>query len=396
MQPKTVGVGDFRFEADERRAIEQILDSNSVSEGKFVEQFSSDFAEFIGTRHCVPLNSGTSALMLSFAALNYHSRFKPVENKKVITTPLTYVATTNALVKTGFEPEFVDIRLDDFAIDPELVAAQAEKETHYGLLPVHLMGYPCDMNALQKTTQKHNLVLVEDSAEAHGSLFERKKTGSFGIAGCFSFFIAHNIQAGELGCVNTNDAELAHLLRSLKGNGRRCYCLRSEIQSGKCTHTNEGFHPRYIHDYIGYNFKAMEFQTAIGCVQLKKAGWINQKRLENVRYLNDELQSVSTVFQLPAFSDQVSYLGYPLVVTNPDYSRNKIVLALEKMGVECRPVFNSIPTQQPAYAHLKKKFDGKLPNAEFVGNNGFYVGCHQYLTSQDLEYLVHAIKKVVA
>lgn len=396
MEKRSVHIGDFRFEAAERAVIEEIMDTNSISEGKFVQRFSNDFAEFIGTKYCVPLNSGTSALMLSFAALNNHSQFKPRDNRRVITTPLTYIATTNALVTTGFEPDFVDISLDDFSIDPELVAEKAENQAAYGLLPVHLMGYPCDMKKLGKTASKHGLVLVEDSCEAHGSKQDGKKTGSFGIAGCFSFFIAHNIQAGELGCVTTSDAELERLMRSMKGNGRRCYCLRSEIDSGKCPHVNDGFHPRYIHDFVGYNFKPMEFQTAIGCEQIKKADWINQKRLENVSYLNDELKSVSNIFQLPAFSDQVSYLGYPLLVTNPNYSRNKIVLALEKMGVECRPIFNSIPTQQPAYSHLKKKFDGKLPNAELVGNNGFYVGCHQYLTTNDLEYLAAAIKKAVA
>lgn len=395
MKYRRVAVGDFRFGKEEKKVISEIVRSHSISEGRLVEQFSREFADFVGTQYCVPLNSGTSALMLSFAALKYHSKLKPTENKKVITTPLTYIATSNAVVTTGFEPVFVDINLEDFSINAEQVAEQAEKQEHYALLPVHLIGYPCDMNKLGKTAEQHNLVIVEDSAEAHGSEFEGKKTGSMGLAGCFSFFIAHNIQAGEFGCVTTNDAELTHIMRSMKGNGRRCYCLKSEIQSGKCPHRNEGFHPRYIHDFIGFNFKPMEYQGGIGITQLKKAQWIHEQRLQNVKYLNDSLAAFSDVLQLPRFSKKVSYLGYPLLVNNSNYSRNKMVVGLERLGVECRPLFNSIPTQQPAYAHLKKQYEGKLPNAELVGNNGFYVGCHQYLKKSDLEHVVNAIKTIL-
>ncbi|MDO8625614.1 MAG: DegT/DnrJ/EryC1/StrS family aminotransferase, partial [Candidatus Diapherotrites archaeon] len=226
-------------------------------------------------------------------------------------------------------------------------------------------------------------------------LYNGKKTGSLGLAAAFSFFIAHNIQAGEFGCVTTNDDELAHLMQSMKGNGRRCYCLRSEIENGKCPHVNDGFHPRYISDYIGFNFKPMEYTAGVCTVQLKKADWIMQKRLENVRYLNDNLESVSDILRLPPYSDDVSYLGYPLLVTSPSHTRNKIVLELEKLGIECRPIFNCIPTQQPAYGYLAKQYAGKLPNAEYVGNNGFYIGCHQYLETADLDYAVSAIKKVL-
>lgn len=395
IKPRRVRIGDFQFGTEEKKIIQDIVSSNSISEGKMVEAFSEEFAKFVGTRYCVPLNSGTSALMLSLAALKYHSEFKPTKNRKIITTPLTYVATTNAIVTTGFEPEFVDINLEDFSINAELVREKAEQETHYGLLPVHLMGYPCDMEKLNQTASRHGLVVIEDSAEAHGSEFEGEKTGSLGLAGCFSFFIAHNIQAGEFGCVTTNDTELTHLMRSMKGNGRRCYCYVSEITAGKCPHENDGFNPRYIHDYIGFNFKAMEYQGGIASVQLKKARWIHEQRLKNVKYLNDALGKFSDILQLPLFSKKVSYLGYPLLVNNAQYSRNKTVLALKKEGIECRPIFNSIPTQQPAYAHLKKQYEGKLPNAELVGNNGFYVGCHQYLTEEDLEFMAEAFGKAL-
>lgn len=395
MDFRRVNIGDFKFGNEEKKAIQQIVESNSISEGAFVEEFAKKFADFAGTKYCVPVNSGTSALMISLAALNYHSRFKSRGTKKVITTPLTYIATTNAIVTTGFEPVFVDINLDDFSLNADLVAQEAEKEEHYALLPVHLMGYPCNMRQLNKTAEKNGLVVIEDSAEAHGSEFEGQKTGSMGLAGCFSFFIAHNIQAGEFGCVTTNDLELCNTMRSMKGNGRRCYCSRSEIAAGTCSHPNEGFHPRYIHDFIGYNFKAMEYQAGVAIAQLNKAQWIHEQRLKNVQYLNDALAAQTNVLQLPQYSKKVSYLGYPLLVTNPSFSRNKLVLSLEKKGIECRPLFNSIPTQQPAYAYLKKEFEGKLPNAEFVGNNGFYVGCHQYLTESDLEQIARSVKEAI-
>jgi CDP-6-deoxy-D-xylo-4-hexulose-3-dehydrase len=147
---------------------------------------------------------------------------------------------------------------------------------------------------------------------------------------------------------------------------------------------------------FGFNFKTMEFQAALGLVQLKKAKRILERRQYNVRYLNRGLSPFKKTLQLPIYSENISYLAYPIVIKRPDFiSRKTIRHKLEEAGIETRPLFGCVPTQQPAYAYLKKKYKGKLPNAEYVGLNGFYIGCHQYLTKKNLDYIVKIFHKIL-
>ena len=392
-----VKIGDFVLTGEEKKAVVGLLEANTVSEGRKCREFESAFASFIGTAYCASANSGTSALMLIMASLKYHSKWgKSVSEKgnRVLTSPLTYIATSNSIATTGFEPVFSDIELETFAMDAEKAKEAAEKEDGVcGMMPVHLMGYPADMDALNSIAAKHGWFVVEDSAEATGSIYRGRRTGSIGTAGAFSFYIAHNIQVGEFGAITSGDRELVERAHRLKGNGRICYCAVSEVESGRCPHQNLGFNPRYLHDMIGYNFKPMEYQAAVGLEQLKKIEWIIKCRQHNVKVLNDLLAPIAGEVRLPRYSEEVSYLGYPLLAEGRKMSRNRICLGLNKAGIENRPIFNSIPTQQPAYAHLKKKYEGLLPNAEFVGNCGFYVGCHQFLKQEQLEY---AAKSIIA
>jgi CDP-6-deoxy-D-xylo-4-hexulose-3-dehydrase len=188
-----------------------------------------------------------------------------------------------------------------------------------------------------------------------------------------------------MGAITTDDPEIARLAKKLKTNGRMCecpICLRSQ---GKCPRlakddNDEDFDPRFTHDLIGYNFKLMEFQAALGLSQLRKADWILRTRLENVKYLNEKLEKYSEVLQLPKYSTDVSYLAYPLIIKNSKaITRKRLRRELEKKGIETRPLFGCIPTHQPSYDYLKREYEGKLPNADYIGKNGFYIGCHQYL-----------------
>jgi CDP-6-deoxy-D-xylo-4-hexulose-3-dehydrase len=154
--------------------------------------------------------------------------------------------------------------------------------------------------------------------------------------------------------------------------------------------------PRFSHDLIGYNFKAMEFQAALGLSQLDKIEWIIKRRQENVKYLNETLMKHRDVLQLPEYSEDVSYLAYPIVIIRPHLiSRQELRARLENAGIETRPLFGCIPTQQKAYSHLKSQYEGWLPSAEFLGRNGFYIGCHQYLKEDDLKYIEKIFNKIL-
>ncbi len=401
---RRISVGDFQFGAEERAAINEVLDAGRLSEWKKVNEFERLFADYINTKHCVAVNSGTSALIVGLSALIYDSRFPKVrKGSKVITTPLTYVATINAIVLTGLEPVFVDVDPNNFSILPQKIEEHLKNaddpENYSIILPVHLMGYPCDMDEIKRIAEEYDLIVLEDSAQAHGSLYKGQKTGSLSLLSIFSFYIAHNIQAGEMGAVVTDDEKLTSLMRKLKANGRMCDCPVCTRPNGYCPYfpqdEDEDYDPRFVHDVIGYNFKIMEFEAALGVSQLKKADFIFEKRQNNVRFLNERLDKYSDDLQLPAFSKDVSYLAYPIVIKeHSKFTRKYLREELEKNGIENRPLFGCVPTQQPAYKYLQVKYEGKIPNAEYIGKNAFYIGCHQYLNQDDLEYVVSIFEKI--
>lgn len=404
MVKKRINVGDFRIGKEEREAINKVLDSGRISEGVKVREFEQQWAQFIGTKYCIATSSGAGALICALTALKYYKDLKA--GTKVITTPLTYIADSSALTTVGFEPQYVDIDPVTFAITPQAIEAHLKEapdlENHGLILPVDLMGYSVRIDEINQIAEKYNLLVLEDSAQAHGTIYKGRKAGSTALLGIFSFYIAHNIQAGEMGAVVTNDPEINRLVRKIKAQGRACDCLICTRSKGYCPQLEayqgeDDFDPRFTHDLIGYNFKTMEFQAALALTQIRKVDDIIAQRQRNVKYLNTQLKKYEDLFQLPLYSEEISYLAYPLVIKKPEVvSRKELRRKLEEAGVETRPLFGCIPTQQPAYGHLKEKYKGKLPQADYIGKNGFYIGCHQYLEEEDLEYIVEAFQHILA
>jgi CDP-6-deoxy-D-xylo-4-hexulose-3-dehydrase len=394
-----VKVGEFRIEPHIRRAVERVLESGRISEGGETRDFETAFASYVGMKHAVAVNSGTSALIAGLIAMK-SKRSAARTPMAVMTSPLTYIATVNSIVIAGMEPVFADVDPDTFCISVDAIEERLESKDASNvdmLLPVHLMGYVCDMTRINGIAKKHGLKVFEDSSQAHGSTYNGRRAGSMSDASSFSFYIAHNIQAGELGAFLTNDIVVARRVRKIKANGRLCDCVRCTRSEGKCPKFNMkkgSLDPRFLHDEIGFNFKTMEFPAAIARAQIEIADQIAEKRRRNVRMLNDLLEKHSDVLRLPAYSNDVSYLGYPLVIKDGRrINRERLQVQLEANGVETRPLFGCIPIHQPAYAHLKKQYRGKLKNAEFLGRNGMYIGCHQYLTEEDLRFVADAFDK---
>ncbi|KZX14663.1 UDP-4-amino-4-deoxy-L-arabinose--oxoglutarate aminotransferase [Methanobrevibacter cuticularis] len=398
-----IQVGDLKIGDYEKKVINEILDSGRISEGINVKSFEIEWAKFIGTDYSLTTSSGTAALITGLSSLKYLKDTNISNNSKVITTPLTYISTINAISLSNFDPIFVDIDMDTLGITAKNIEDHLETVediTNYSLiLPVHLMGFSVDMNKINKIAKKYGLNVVEDSAQAHGTEYKNKKTGSMSLFSIFSFYIAHNIQVGEMGAINTNNKELMEICRKMKSNGRMCSCAICTRNTGSCpVKFKENFNnkdPRFTHDIIGYNFKTMEFQAALALAQLRNVDSIIKQRNENVKYLNEGLNEFENIIKLPNYSSKTSYLAYPIIVSKPEIiSREKIRKKLENKGIETRPLFGSIPTQQPAYSHLKNEYSNKLPNADFVGKNGFYIGCHQYLGTEELDYIIKTFKEL--
>ena len=397
---RKIQVGDFKISKKEKQAINEVLDSGRISEGTKVKEFEQKWAQFVGTKYCLVTSSGSGALITGLTALKY--KYHLPRGTKVITTPTTFIADSSAISVVGFEPIYVDVDPKIFVITPEAIKDhlkklnQSELKKYKIILPVDVMGFPVKIDKINQIAKQYNLLVFEDPAEAEGTVYKGKVVGSQALLAIYSFYIAHNIQAGEMGALTTNNKEIYHLAKKIKAQGRICDCFVCTRFKGYCPRADEPNDPRFYHQYIGYNFKPMEFQAALGLVQLKKARWIIKKRQENVKFLNQGLRKYSRILQLPPFSKNISYLAYPLVIRKPELiSRKELCQKLEKLGIETRPFFPCIPTQQPAYKHLKNKYQKKLPNAEYIGANGFYIGCHQYLKKIDLEYVIKAFKNLL-
>jgi len=368
-----VRIGDYLTTKEDEEIVLKVLRSNRLSEGKYVREFEEKWADFCGTKYCVLTNSGTSALICALEVLKgYHV------GNKVLTTPLTFIATINAIVLSGFEPTFADVDKETFVIKPTV--------SEDIFLPVHLYGYPVDMDEFNYK------FMIEDAAEAHGTLYKGKRVGSLGLMGCFSFYIAHNIQVGDMGAVTTNSSEVYRELKKIKAHGRLCECTICGRNEGRCPHKDKDYDPRFTHERIAYNFKTTEIQAALGLNQLKKAQEIIHKRQHNVAYLNDGLEGVKEL-QLPKVSSDISYLAYPVIIKDESINRNDFLKRLSRAGIENRPLFACIPTQQPAYSHFREKWLSKLPNANWLGERGFHVGAHQYLTTEELDKIIEGIKQ---
>lgn len=400
---KKIHVGDFKLKSAEKKAINDVLNSGRLSEGKKVNEFERKWAKFTGTKYCIATSSGAGALITGLTALKY--RYNLPQGTKVITTPVTYIADSSAILSVGFKPVYVDVDPVNFVITPEVIENYLKLNKNHNkytiVLPVDLMGFPVKIDRINKIAKKYKLLVFDDASQAHGTKYKGKKVGSKALLSSFSFYIAHNIQAGEMGAIITNDMEIAKLCRKIKAQGRACECPVCTRSIGKCplikNHKgNDDYDPRFIHDLVGYNFKTMEFQAALALTQLKKVKWIIKKRQSNVKFLNKHLKKYSNILQLPTFSKKISYLAYPLVIKNCKIiSRKELRTRLEDLGIETRPLFGCIPTQQPAFNYLEKQYKNKLPNADYVGENGFYIGCHQYLEEKDLKYMVEVFNKIL-
>ena len=369
-----VHIGDYKTTQEDEQSVLEVLRSNRLSEGKKVREFEEKWADFCGVKYCILTNSGTSALICCLEVMKDITK-----QRKVWTSPNTFIATVNAIVLSGYEPVFSDVEKNTFTIKPTLQRAEI-------FLPVHLYGYPVDMDSFNYSW------MIEDACEAHGTLYKGKKVGSVGLMGCFSFYIAHNIQVGDMGAITTNNFEIYKALKKVKAHGRMCECRVCQRNEGKCPHKDKTFDPKFTHTRIAYNFKTTEIQAALGLNQLKHANEIIAKRQDNVKYLNEGLKD-SNELQLPILDHAVSYLAYPVILKDWDINRDDFCNRLSKSGVENRPFFSCVPTQQPAYEYMKDKWEGKLPNSEWLGKRGWHCGIHQYLTREDLDFMIKAIRE---
>ncbi len=355
-----------------RRLIAECLDRNWVSAGPLVERFESLFAVQFGFKHAVAVSSGTSAVMACLLAAKEEISHRGFRGDKVIVPALCFPAPVNAAMSAGYSPVFVDIDRRTLYVNPTSVGHNLYRDGADLQIVVHNMGRPSLVGNFSNA--------IEDACEAHGSSRDNRKVGTDSIAAAFSFYAAHMICSGEGGMACTNDDNVADTLRSVRSHGRPAGSLAFDFQR------------------FGLNLKMTDLQAAVGIEGLEQFPATFARRREVLQLFWKRLRPLRGHFYTYHF-DLTGCVtaphAVPLVVReDAPFTRDAIMQRLEERGVQCKTLFGCLPTQHPAFAWCNHKL-GDFPEAEFVGNNGFHFGCHQYITDEDVDYVVGVIEEFV-
>lgn len=388
-----------------KKIINEILESNRLSSGKYVREFEKKFAELVGTKEAVAVGTGTDADALALAVLY---DFDAKRGDEIIVPALSFVATGNAVLQAGFIPVFVDVDRKTLNIKPEKIEEKITAKTR-GIMPVHLMGKPADMDAINAVAKRYNLYVIEDAAEAHGATYKGRNVGTLGDMAAYSLYVAHIITTIEGGVVTTDNADFAEILRSLRSHGRACKCESCVLNTASAYCAKRFNSPikdfgdkygdnadiRFIFERVGFSSKMNELEAAVGIGNLDIYHDILNKRRENLYYLIEEFKRFSPYLKTieKESHEEIGPHALPIIIQEQArFTRTKLVNYMEKNGIDTRNLFSSMPTQCPGFSFLGHKL-GDFPNAEYIGENGIHIGVHQDLDKEACDYIIDVINE---
>jgi dTDP-4-amino-4,6-dideoxygalactose transaminase len=384
---RQIGVGGLVLGEREKRYLHEVIASNRLSYGPMTQRLEKEFAELHDCRYAVFCNSGTSALHIAMAALKERHGWR--DGDEVIVPAVTFVATANIVLHNRMVPVFVDVDAKTYNIDPGLIEAKITPRTK-AIIPVHLMGLPCDMDPIMDIAKRHGLRVVEDSCETMFATYKGKRVGSFGDIGCFSTYIAHFIVTGVGGFATTNDPELAVMLKSLMNHGRdSIYLSISDDQGVSKEKLFEIASKRFSFVHLGHSFRCTELEAAIGLGQLEQREAIIKTRKENAAYLVERLKLLADHLQLPFIPPDRDHMFMLFPIVLRDRSKRELVNYLEEHLIETRDLMPLV--NQPVYKKMFGDIEDNYPVAKWLNASGFYIGCHQYLTEEERDYIADTI-----
>jgi len=350
------------FDDEMKKAAVDALYSERFVLGESVFKFEEEFARYCGLDYGVSTNSGTAALHLALVALGVK------RGHRVATSPASFVATANAVVHVGATPIFADIELQTYNLDFEQLRQKITSETK-AVIPVHLYGYPSDMNAIVETARQHGLFVIEDACQAHGAIYKGRRVGSLGDVACFSFYSSKNLTvAGDGGMLVTDDEEVAEKVAKMRDCGRVS---------------------KYVHDVIGYTSRLNTVNAAIGRVQLKHLDEWNEKRRKNAAIYDRFLSDLDELVLPPRGGSEVEPV-YHLYVIRLKH-RDKLKKWLEENGVGCS-IHYVLPIHlQPIYKELYGFEGGEYPKSEELCRTCLSIPMHPHLTLDEIRYVSERI-----
>lgn len=342
---------------EEKYVLDAVRSGWISSLGSYVTRFEQEFARFCGVHHAISVSNGTVALHLALHALGIGP------GDEVIVPSLTFVATANAVHYTGAAPIFADVDPTTWCIDPEDVQRCITPRTR-AIIPVHLYGHPAPMPALQELADTHNLILVEDAAEAHGAAIHGRRVGGWGRIAAFSFYANKIITTGEGGMLTTDDEALAS----------RCRTLRDHAMPP---------HRRYWHEEVGFNYRMTNLQAAVGVAQMERIEHFLARKRAIAAHYRERLADLPGITFAAERSDYTNVYWMVSILVEPPYalSRDELILALRERGIDSRPFFHPMDTLPPY------RSDSPRPVALHLSRCGLNLPSSPSLTDAQIDYI---------
>lgn len=391
---KVIGAGELKM------MVEASLDG-WLTTGRFNTMFERRLAQFLGVKHLITVNSGSSANLVAFSALTSprlgQRSIRPGD--EVIGVAAGFPTTVNPILQCGAVPVFVDVELSTHNIDASKIEAAISPKSK-AIMLAHSLGNPFNLDVVVALCKKYNLWLIEDCCDALGATFNGQLVGTFGDIGTLSFYPAHHITMGEGGAVFTNNAELKTIAESIRDWGRDCYCPPGKDNTCNrrfCWNKEQlggdlpdGYDHKYTYSHLGYNLKITDMQAACALAQMDRVEEFIYKRRSNFTYLKAKLSGLADFLHLPEATpnSNPSWFGFPLTIKQSDgVTRADLINFLQENRIGTRLLFAGNLTKQPYMAGRLYRVSGDLTNTDIVMNQTFWLGTFPGLNVEHLDYI---------
>lgn len=400
--------GQF-FDGDDVSSLVECALGMWYADGKYAKQFERDLVALYRNtiRHVVLANSGSSANLLAVTAITdkvFGSRRAGVGDE-VITVAAGFPTTINPIIQNGLVPVFVDVDLDTFCPDMDVIENAIIEGKTKAVVLAHPLGNPFDAVTLRDICDEYDIFLIEDSCDGLGGSVGELPVGSFGDLSTLSFYPAHHITAGEGGAVLTDNPMLNKVVESFRDWGRDCWCDPGKDNTCglRFSHRNmgelpDGYDHKYVYSRIGYNLKITDLQASLLVSQLKKLSMFVEKRRHNWGYLRANLDKFSKYFRFhqPHKTANPSWFGFSITVKEAaPFTREELTQYLESKGIGTRLLFGGNILKQPAYLNVKHKVFQELVNSDVIMKNSFWIGVHPSIDDERLEYMIKVFEEFI-
>lgn len=374
-----------------------------LTTGRFNDLFEKELAEFIGIKHLISVNSGSSANLVAFYTLTSPKLGERAIKKgdEVIGVAAGFPTTVNPIVQFGAVPVFVDVDLRTHNVNADLIEAAITPKTK-AIMLAHTLGNPFNLSKVKALCEKHNLWLIEDCCDALGAKYDGKMVGTWGDIATLSFYPAHHITMGEGGAVFTDNSQLISIAESFRDWGRDCYCkpgcdntcgTRFNMQLGSLP---QGYDHKYTYSHLGFNLKISDMQAACGLAQLKRAPEFIVKRNENFEYLKNRLSTLTDFIEFTESTENStpSWFGFPVTVKETaGVSRVDLIKYMDQNKIGTRLLFAGNLTRQPYFQDVEYRISGELTNTNITMNSTLWLGVFPALGTEQLDFIAEKLEE---